>query len=113
MTGARLKERAEELCPCEFCHGTGRVPKSKEYERKRAAWKQRAKEAQIPSHIVREGQAAQFLGKSRETLRDWRKTLSPDEAWPRYRRDGRGGVFYTLDDLIDYLIEGIKGGESR
>lgn len=56
---------------------------------------------------IREGNAGQLLEKSGETLRDWRKDLSPDEAPLRYYRDGKGNVYYLLEDLAAFDI-GLK-----
>lgn len=57
---------------------------------------------------LREGDAARLIGRSGETLRDWRKGLSPDEAPLRYRKDPRGGVRYSIEDVAAFLIAATK-----
>lgn len=92
--------------PCPRCGGSGEAPDplAREIERLRV----HARALNIWSDgRIREGAAAELLGLRPETLRDYRKSLSPDEAPIRYMRDGRRGVWYRLDDLAAFTI-GIK-----
>lgn len=53
---------------------------------------------------IREANASRLLDKSSETLRDYRKNLEPEVAPIRYYRDGKGNVYYFLEDLAAFSI---------
>lgn len=61
---------------------------------------------------IRETEAAQLLQISYETLRGYRKGLTPDVAPCRFFKNAAGGISYRIEDLASFYI-GNLGGENR
>lgn len=61
---------------------------------------------------IKEIEAAQLLQISDETLRGYRKGLSPEVAPCRYFKNAGGGISYRLEDLASFCV-GDLGGENR
>ena len=61
---------------------------------------------------IKERDAARLLDLSYETLRAYRKGLTPDVAPCRYFKNAGGGISYRLEDLASFCV-GDLSGENR